>query len=47
MPPASTGSLTPELLTRWMEVGASKPLYRNHAIKGGASQEHGCTCGLA
>src|SRR5258707_8772932 len=28
------GSPTPELLTRWMEVGAFNPIYRNHAAKG-------------
>jgi len=27
------GSPTPELLTRWMELGAFIPLYRNHAAK--------------
>ncbi len=28
------GSPTPELLTRWMELGAFNPIYRNHATKG-------------
>lgn len=28
------GSSTPELLTRWMELGAFNPIYRNHAAKG-------------
>jgi len=28
------GSPTPELLTRWMELGAFNPIYRNHANKG-------------
>lgn len=28
------GSPTPELLTRWMEIGAFNPLYRNHGGKG-------------
>ena len=28
------GSPTPELLTRWMELGAFNPIYRNHAAKG-------------
>jgi alpha-glucosidase len=27
------GSPTPELLTRWMELGAFNPIYRNHAAK--------------
>ncbi len=27
------GSPTPELLTRWMELGAFNPIYRNHASK--------------
>jgi len=27
------GSPTPELLTRWMELGAFNPMYRNHAAK--------------
>jgi alpha-glucosidase len=29
-----SGSPTPELLTRWMELGAFNPIYRNHAAKG-------------
>jgi alpha-glucosidase len=33
------GNPTPELLTRWMELGAFLPLYRNHAIKGSADRE--------
>jgi len=28
------GSPAPELLTRWMELGAFNPIYRNHAAKG-------------
>ncbi|HWZ82421.1 MAG TPA: glycoside hydrolase family 31 protein [Terriglobales bacterium] len=28
------GSPTPELLTRWMELGAFNPIYRNHSNKG-------------
>jgi alpha-glucosidase len=28
------GSPTPELLTRWMELGAFNPIYRNHSAKG-------------
>lgn len=28
------GSPTPELLTRWMELGAFNPIYRNHGTKG-------------
>lgn len=28
------GSATPELLTRWMELGAFNPIYRNHSAKG-------------
>jgi alpha-glucosidase len=28
------GSPTPELLTRWMELGAFNPIYRNHGGKG-------------
>ena len=27
------GSATPELLTRWMELGVFNPIYRNHAAK--------------
>jgi hypothetical protein len=46
MSPASTGSLTPKLLTReWR--WASNPLYRNYTIKGSADQEHVCTGALA
>ncbi|MGH9704963.1 MAG: glycoside hydrolase family 31 protein [Candidatus Acidiferrales bacterium] len=33
------GSPTPELLTRWMELGALNPIYRNHTEKGTADQE--------
>jgi alpha-glucosidase len=33
------GSPAPELLTRWMELGAFLPLYRNHAIKGSNDRE--------
>ncbi len=33
------GSPAPELLTRWMELGAFLPLYRNHAIKGSTDRE--------
>jgi len=33
------GSPTPELLTRWMELGAFNPVYRNHAIKGSRDRE--------
>jgi len=33
------GSATPELLTRWMEVGAFNPIYRNHAAKGTRNRE--------
>lgn len=32
-------SPTPDLLTRWMEVGALNPIYRNHAAKGTADHE--------
>jgi alpha-glucosidase len=28
------GNPTPELLTRWMELGAFNPVYRNHSAKG-------------
>jgi alpha-glucosidase len=28
------GNPTPELLTRWMELGAFNPIYRNHSAKG-------------
>lgn len=33
------GSPPPDLLTRWIELGAFLPLYRNHTIKGSADQE--------
>jgi len=33
------GSPTPELLTRWMELGAFNPIYRNHAAKGTRNRE--------
>jgi len=33
------GSPPPELLTRWIEVGAFKPLYRDHSTKGSLPQE--------
>jgi len=33
------GSSTPELLTRWMELGAFNPIYRNHATKGSRNRE--------
>lgn len=33
------GSPTPELLTRWMELGAFNPMYRNHANKGTRDRE--------
>ncbi len=33
------GSPTPDLLTRWMELGALNPIYRNHTEKGTADQE--------
>jgi alpha-glucosidase len=33
------GSSTPELLTRWMEVGVFNPIYRNHATKGSRNRE--------
>jgi alpha-glucosidase len=33
------GSPTPELLTRWMELGAFNPIYRNHANKGTRDRE--------
>ena len=33
------GSPTPELLTRWMELGAFNPIYRNHAAKGSRFRE--------
>ncbi len=33
------GSPTPNLLTRWFEVGALNPIYRDHTNKGTADQE--------
>ena len=33
------GNPTPELLTRWMELGAFNPIYRNHAAKGTRNRE--------
>ena len=33
------GSPTPELLTRWMELGAFNPIYRNHGVKGTRDRE--------
>jgi alpha-glucosidase len=33
------GSPTPELLTRWMELGVFNPIYRNHAAKGTRDRE--------
>ena len=33
------GSPTPELLTRWMELGVFNPIYRNHAAKGTRNRE--------
>jgi len=33
------GSPTPELLTRWMELGVFNPIYRNHANKGTRDRE--------
>ena len=33
------GSPTPELLTRWMELGVFNPIYRNHASKGTRDRE--------
>ncbi|HEY6946170.1 MAG TPA: glycoside hydrolase family 31 protein, partial [Candidatus Acidoferrum sp.] len=33
------GSPTPVLLTRWFEVGALNPIYRDHTAKGTADQE--------
>src|SRR5260370_290125 len=34
-----SGSPTPDLLTRWFEVGALNPIYRDHIAKGTADQE--------
>ncbi len=33
------GSPTPDLLTRWMELGVFNPIYRNHAAKGTRNRE--------
>jgi alpha-glucosidase len=33
------GSPTPELLTRWMELGVFNPIYRNHGSKGSRDRE--------
>ena len=33
------GSPTPELLTRWMELGVFNPIYRNHGEKGSRDRE--------
>jgi alpha-glucosidase len=33
------GNPTPELLTRWMELGVFNPIYRNHANKGTRDRE--------
>ncbi|HEX7894924.1 MAG TPA: glycoside hydrolase family 31 protein [Terriglobales bacterium] len=33
------GSPTPDLLTRWMELGAFNPIYRNHGTKGSRNRE--------
>jgi alpha-glucosidase len=33
------GTPTPDLLTRWFEVGAFNPIYRDHTAKGTADQE--------
>ncbi|HKW18481.1 MAG TPA: glycoside hydrolase family 31 protein [Terriglobales bacterium] len=33
------GSPTPELLTRWMELGTFNPMFRNHAAKGTRNRE--------
>ncbi len=33
------GSPSPDLLTRWIEIGAFKPLYRDHSTKGSLQQE--------
>lgn len=33
------GTPTPELLTRWFEVGAFNPIYRDHTAKGTGDQE--------
>jgi alpha-glucosidase len=33
------GNPTPDLLTRWMELGVFNPIYRNHATKGSRNRE--------
>ena len=33
------GNPSPDLLTRWMELGAFNPIYRNHATKGSRDRE--------
>lgn len=33
------GSPPPDLLTRWVELGAFQPLFRNHTVKGSTDQE--------
>ena len=33
------GSPTPELLTRWIQLGVFTPIFRNHTVKGSADQE--------
>ena len=33
------GSPTPDLLTRWMELGVFNPIYRNHGTKGSRDRE--------
>jgi len=33
------GSPPPDLLTRWVQIGAFKPLYRDHSTKGSLQQE--------
>jgi alpha-glucosidase len=33
------GDVGPELLTRWHQIGAFRPLFRNHAAKRTADQE--------
>jgi len=34
-----SGSSTPDLLTRWMELGVFTPIYRNHSAKGTRNRE--------
>ena len=34
-----SGNPSPDLFTRWMELGAFNPLYRNHSAKGTADKE--------